>query len=470
MTSSELQTIPETGNGSRARTAIWLVVASILGLYLVLRFGVSSDPWPTPQDLRLNVTKAAVSACFLVISSLTLAFARSALRREQARMAQVGLVVTLFLSMGFLFFQISEYRQRWKDNLIPNLFGNGLYDRPDLYYLSAGHQRLNQLAMEVNADRIRQNQLSERLRKLTDSAQEERDPLDDELRRLQAEESQRSKRLVTINRLIGSEVRWTELIVASVDDVVVQRTAIAALAYDVFPLPTFAGAHRQFREYDSQQLDDSLAAAQRGLNEAEKSAKENSEPIKQLLNAVAESKAELEVVESKLKTHLRQRTLEEEEGDAPDQTEDLTRNELEKQLSQLRRVFDERTAKLTVAAQTVTASEDRAAQFLLEISNLNARKEIIAEIDHYGVGLNAQFEWLRLPVCIPRGHAWAYSYYLLTSLHSALLVYLSAMVTLGVIGPRRWENDRHSTLSETVRDWHGMVALGVILLLLVYLI
>jgi chromosome segregation ATPase len=306
------------------------------------------------------------------------------------------------------------------------------------------------------------------LQDLSDERQSDRSHLEAELERFQAEESQRTKRLTVINRLLASEAKWTSTVVATTDDLAIQRMAIAALAYDIHPHGAFASPHQQFRQLESQRLEESLATAKKGLLAAEAAASVNSEPIKPLLAAVAETKAEQKDLQSQLKSHLRQLLADEDPEDAPEQVSDPKLVALESQLAEVQQRLDDCNAKLTAAAMLVTEAEDSASQFSQELGSIAARQATIAEIDP-GLGLNRQYDWLKLPVCIPGGTAWAWSYFILTILHTTHLAYLWIAVFLTLVSSQT-SSGRLSKTVQIVRNWHSMVVVWVILFVLIYLI
>jgi heme/copper-type cytochrome/quinol oxidase subunit 3 len=456
----------EESSRSRYRPALLVIYASLISIYLGLRFIVLGEAWPTRDDLQLAVWWAAIGTAALVLSSVTLGMAKHASQSGQLKSTRQWLLLTLAIGIAFAVLQSTEFRRRWQQNLIPKPFNNSLHDRADLYFLSAVQRRLMQLATEINSDKVRQNQLIQRLQNAPDSISEDRVQLDAELSRLKTEESLRTERLAIVNRLLASEARWTALVVANTDSLARQRLAIAALAYDVKPHRTFKASHEQFRELERKELDERQATDQASLVAAEALAKENSQPIKGLLNAVTEAKVEQQELESQLKAYLRQRALDE-EFDEGQEDEDPRRIALESQLAGVRLRLEERTAKLSAAAKLVTDAEDSVSRLAEEIRDISARRATIAELDGGGVGLNQKYPWLRLPVCLPVGTVWAWTYFVLTTVHAIHLAYVLIGVLVltmlsGVVSS--------SSLEPWVRNWHTMSIVWGILFLLIYLI
>ena len=450
---------------------LWVIYASLFAFYLILRFFWFGGRWPTPQDMQIEIPWAAIGAVVLVVSSIAIAKAERVERSSRSQVARGWLILTLILGICFAIFQANEYRRRWLHNLIPAPFSNSLHDRADLYFLSAVQQRFMQLAQLINTSKVRQNQLIEQLQNLTEEHRRGASLLEAELKRFQADELQRTERLSVINRLLISEAKWTSSVVAKTDDIAIQRMAIAALANDIHPHRAFVASHQQFRQLESQLLEESLATAKKALLAAENSAKENSEPIKHLLSAVAEAKAEQHQLESQLKSYLRQLLAKEElEEDVPEQARDPKRVALESRLAEVHQRLAERNAKLTSAAKLVTEAEDSASLLSLEVSAIDSRQSVTAEIDGRHIGLNQQFEWLRLPVCIPGGTAWAWTYFTLMILHSTHLAFVVIAVFMVAASTRRVSSDRLPKTAQIARNWHSMVIVWVILFLLMYLI
>jgi heme/copper-type cytochrome/quinol oxidase subunit 3 len=480
MQASSTQHAPETrdtGEESSAllyRPALLVLYVGLIATYLVLRF-VVAGAWPTRQDLGLEVLWAAIATLVLVFSSITISMAGGAAQADRQPSVRRWLLLTLVLGIAFGVVQLREYQLRWQHNLIPKPLSNSLHDRADLYYLSAVQQRLIQLATDINSDKVRQNQLLQQLQNAPDDAAGDRAGMDAELRRLQAEESSRTEHLAIVNRLLASEVRWTSTVVATTDELARQRLAMAALAYDILPLQKFRESHEQFRQLEAQQLDALQTTNQAGRIAAEASAKANSEPLKGLLSAVAEVKSEQQDLAMQLKSHLRQRAIEEDQDEAqpneaqPNEAqadEDPQRISLERQLADVQQRLEECNAKLTAAAKLVTDAEDNASRLGEELRNIAARQATIAELDS-GVGLNSMYPWLRLPVCIPGGTVWAWTYCVLTIVHAIHLAYALIAVLL-VTG-----FSRGASLANTapfVRNWHTMVTVWVLLFVLIYLI
>lgn len=468
MTSSEPQTRAES-SALLFYPALLAIYASLISIYLIARFALVGEHWPTRHDLMLLSPWAVIGTIGLLISSFTMFRVTRCQSSDRLQSARRWLLLTLLLGIGFAIFQVSEYRRRWLDSLIPAPFTDSLHSRANLYYLSDVQQQLIQLATDINTSKVKQNQLVARLQNLPDDRQADRFRLDAELQRFQAEESQRAERLTVINRLLTSEAKWTASVIATVDDIVTQRLAIAALAYDIRPHRSFFASHQQFRQLEARRLVESLADAHKNLLAAEATAKENSEPIKELLRAVAEVKSEQAKLESQLTAYIRQRIIDEDLDELPEQDNDPKRVALERQLAEVRERLEERDAKLSAAAKLVTVAEDHASRLSQELRSMAARQAIIAEMDA-SVGLNQQYPWLQLPICIPGGTAWAWTYFILTITHTIHLIYVLTLTVLLTIVWQDVNRDGSPREKHIARCWHTMVTVWCVLFVLIYLV
>ena len=286
--------------------------------------------------------------------------------------------------------------------------------------------------------------------------------------RTMLDESQRAERLVIVNRLLNSESRWTSSVVALTDDLALQRMAMVALAHDVHSHKEFEASHQRYRQLESLDLKERIAKASDRLLAAQGSASLNSESLTPLLTEVAEIKSQHQLLSEQLKAYLRKLLADEELEDAIEQIDDPKRVALESQLADVKQRLDESTAKLTAAATLVTEAEDRATKLSQELTSLAARQATIAEIDNFGQGLNRQHEWLQLPVCIPSGTIWAWTYYALVSLHTIHI--LVALITVMLIAPRSMDRRILPIMQCASRNWHCMVIVWCILFVLIYLI
>ncbi|MBI4233886.1 MAG: cytochrome c oxidase subunit 3 [Chloroflexi bacterium] len=99
---------------------------SLIATYLV--YQGRSVVGPYPKEI-LSVPAAATGAFVLLLSSLTVVLAYSAISRGDIKASRVWLLCTVLLGIAFLGFQAFEFRQFALDGLTPrtNLFGSTFF-------------------------------------------------------------------------------------------------------------------------------------------------------------------------------------------------------------------------------------------------------------------------------------------------------------------------------------------------------
>ena len=102
---------PDTGLYN-SKIGIWLFLASEVMLfgglfsgYIFLRIG-ADFPWP---EHMLDVTKGCVNTAILILSSVTVVMAWSALKLRKFRQFQIYMVITLLCALGFCVVKAFEY-------------------------------------------------------------------------------------------------------------------------------------------------------------------------------------------------------------------------------------------------------------------------------------------------------------------------------------------------------------------------
>jgi len=443
-----------------------LLVCDVL-LYMLLVGGVlwvriaseantiTNSAWPTPADVRLSWPRGVWLAALLLATSVTM---MQALRSAENRACGARwLGCTLSIGLLFVAFQLVELRTRVRHNLVPGLIGTGIHNRADLYYLSATRDRLREIATELNAAAIKANATITNL----DNAE--------------LSTTTREERLAVVNRLLTSELIWTESRISqqSSPQIADQRAAMIALAQDVFPTQAYTGSHRQFREGELSELARRLADAQRELVAARNRSTENSEPLKAKLGEVAERNRQLKAVRDQLKRLPPEDEVEEvaevqgdelrvqEQAIAPDKND--RRTGLKQQLETLQPLHNVANAELTRVASLVTDADDAASQISAQIAATQGRQQMIADMP--AEGLNQRYPWLQLPVAIPAGRNWSLAYFGLTLLHLAH-VSVGLMKTL----PRLARCERPLALVDLATYWYLQVLAGCVLLGLFYFI
>ena len=413
----------------------------------VVEAGQSSN-WPTPQDVRLSLLRGVWLATLLLASSVTmlLAVRNAANRACGAR----WLGWTLGLGLLFVAFQVIEMRTRVRHNLVPSVSGGGVHDRADLYFLSAVRHRLQSIVSELNTAAITAN--------ASEAARERAAPSE-----------QRQERLALVNRLLSSELMWTESRVSQQSPPVLadQRAALISLAQDVFPIRAYADASQQFQDRVRSESTDQLAVAQSEFIEARARIADGSKPLQAKLAEVGELNRQLKQVRDQLKRMPPEEELDDEQKTEPTSEEQVVapgsgRADLQKQLETLQPLYDIANAELTQLATQVTAAEDTVSRLSTQISSLEGRQQWMAELP--AEGLNQHYAWLRLPLAVPGGHRWSIAYFGLTVVHLVHFV-----VGLLSVFPRLARCERPLALGNLAAYWHVQTIAGCVVLGLFYL-
>jgi cytochrome c oxidase subunit 3 len=138
---------------SNPKLIVWLFLsteimffAALIGTYIVLRFGAVT--WPTPHEVHLVELIGFLNTIVLIASSVTIVLALETARQNRAGAAKLWILVTLLLGSIFLGIKGYEYKSKWDHGIIPAMWWrshSAIYDRADLYYLSAVRERLTSL-------------------------------------------------------------------------------------------------------------------------------------------------------------------------------------------------------------------------------------------------------------------------------------------------------------------------------------
>lgn len=119
--------------------------AGLIGAYVVLRFGSPVGTWPTPHDVHLSEPLGAINTFVLICSSLSIVLSLEAARKNNAANAKKWLLITFALGCVFLGIKAYEYKEKFAHGIFPNKEHRRLYDRSDVYYVSALKVRLEEL-------------------------------------------------------------------------------------------------------------------------------------------------------------------------------------------------------------------------------------------------------------------------------------------------------------------------------------
>jgi cytochrome c oxidase subunit 3 len=152
------------------KLCVWLFLsteimffAGLIGTYIVLRFGAPA--WPAPLDVHLEERVGAFNTFVLICSSVTIVLALEAARKNRAAQAKLFLVLTFLLGSLFLAVKAYEYQAKFSHGIFPQLPHSLIYEKPDLHYAAAVHDRLKskqtEFAQQRQALQAEQSDLSE---------------------------------------------------------------------------------------------------------------------------------------------------------------------------------------------------------------------------------------------------------------------------------------------------------------------
>lgn len=120
---------------SNGKLAMWLFLVTeimfftgLIGTYVVLRNG--SRYWPTPHQVHLVEWLGALNTFVLIVSSLTVVLAHSAIAKGDVKTTMTYMLVTLALGGVFLGIKAIEYTAKFDHHILP---GQIKFDRYDLH-------------------------------------------------------------------------------------------------------------------------------------------------------------------------------------------------------------------------------------------------------------------------------------------------------------------------------------------------
>ena len=137
---------------NNGKVILWLFLsteimffAGLIGTYIVLRFGVPAGSWPLPHDVHLIEKVGAFNTFVLILSSVTIVLAMEAAKTNKAKLAKVWFLITFALGGVFLAVKAGEYYSKFSHGIYPQKPRSMLYERANIYYVSAVRTRLSDL-------------------------------------------------------------------------------------------------------------------------------------------------------------------------------------------------------------------------------------------------------------------------------------------------------------------------------------
>ena len=197
------------------KVCLWLFLsteimffAALIGVYIVIRFGVPAGTWPTPPDVHLVEPIGAFNTFVLICSSVSVVLSFEAAKANKTKLAKIWLIVTFALGSVFLLVKMYEYNSKFVHGIYPQKNPRSLiHEKPDIYYVAAVRDTIAAKQLEF------ENKLA----------------ADGNLSDVEA------GRLETCKALMTGLVKWTETTAAKSDNAVVATTSITNLAEAIYP-------------------------------------------------------------------------------------------------------------------------------------------------------------------------------------------------------------------------------------------
>lgn len=415
---------------SNGKLALWLFLSTeimfftgLIGTYLVLRFGAPAGTWPSPEVVHVAEWIGALNTFVLLCSSVTIVMAFESAKQNLPAAAKKWLWATIVLGSVFLGIKGYEYASKYNHGIYPRHPRSLMYDRADLTFLNGVKLETSNLIKEAlsapqgttvaGAVHVEvENSGAAGRSKITPVALE-----------------QPSRRMTTAQQLQliqSGLVKWTEKKVGRTDDPVMQKAAIEALAYQIYPAaftPQQADRIEKYFADENAETEERLLALSNQVDDHQ--------------DRLQSSQAELKKLQSDAQTI-----------EDADQKKAVLATLAEVKRSADRLVLD--TTRLTV-------ERDFVAGRLEAMENFPAQNSRGINQDHH----------LKLPMVIPSGNTWANTYFLLTGLHGIHV--LVGLIVFACLLPMRLDAARSGLVENVGLYWHFVDIVWIFLFPLIYL-
>ena len=344
--------------------------------------------------------------------------ALAAAKRNHAAMAKKWLLVTFLLGSVFLGIKAIEYYSKFQHGIYPRYPRSLMYDRPDLNYLVGLKANLSEQIVALENPSMRLNPPAQP----SDPASPQLPEANRSLVERTTSSDSKSDVLNELELIQSGLVNWTQRKVGLADDPLMQRFAIASLAWQIYPLGDDPDIRRYF-ENEQSETTTTLARLNDQLSEAKKGSLAVEKEVEQLR------------IDSK------------DETVEPDERAKLA----------------DRLNKKTVESVEAAAEVIRLKDLIKPYQDRVTAMESFSQLNN---GINQELH-LKLPMVIPNGNTWANTYFLLTGLH-ALHVF-GGLVALLVLLRLRLGLRRAELLENVGLYWHFVDIVWIFLFPLIYL-
>ncbi len=449
---------------SRGRLMFWLVLAveaffflSLIGICLGFRFASSSAVWPSSDDVGVDSSLGVLVTGVLIGSNVALWRCWVTAKKDEIRNAKGWLASAALLGAAFLALKVDELRNKALQNLLPPASRDSIFEQVDASYVSAVTIRLSQLKTAYYADDARQAYLSAYLAELPEAlaelqsavraieseietlraeadashslelvASERRlaarkvelqnfdyasNPMRAELANLVAAQAERSERRNVVETLLDAGASWTGRVVGRAADADTQYAAMVAFAQDVYPLTDFSEIAQRYWQEEYENLASELQILKQDV-------------------ASRESLVNAELAELNKLQAAKQGLLEEQRKLAGAEDADLEADTAEN-LAGIAQQLGDNEQRILAVATSVTNAQQEIMEASNRIGDCQVRRNYCDSRAAVVGGLNGQYPWMHLPVCVPGARLWSSVFFLLTSVHAIhIMIGLVGMLLL----------------------------------------
>lgn len=450
---------------NNGKVILWLFLsteimffAGLIGTYIVLRFGAPT--WPSPHDVHIVEWIGGMNTFVLICSSLFIVLAMEAAKSNKDKAARFWFGLTFGFACIFLGIKAYEYNGKFSHGIYPKKPHSQIYDKADVYYVSAVRTKLGGMVSEWDAENSELQALPGTIESLTaekasvetnlstaegkdrDEAKarlkaiaSETKAAEKKLASLEASNEERNAKLGIARPLLNDFVKWTELTAAKSDDWLKRQAAMEILAYQIYPLHRDAHAVAEYLKMEKADRDEESSKLVAELAE-----------LKASDEAIAEAIAEAE-----------------KPADAGGQPPGPPTNLEPEQL-----VAFERAVAINARLAQITSREEALDKFFE--MKYDGEEHTFVHKQMEGVhwhGLNEEYHWLNLPMKIPSGNMWASTYFLLTGFHAIHVIV--GLIVFACIMPLKLDSSRANMIENTGLYWHFVDLVWIFLFPLLYL-
>lgn len=489
---------------NNGKVILWLFLsteimffAGLIGTYIVLRFGAPAGTWPAPHDVHLIEWVGGMNTFVLIVSSLTIVLALEAARTNKAKLAKIWFLLTFLFGAVFLGIKGWEYSSKFSHGIYPMKPHSRIYEKADVYYVSAVRQRLSELQTQLAEDDADFTAAVAEKLAIYDAVTTEQ-PLTDEHRTALAELDKRISSLkaahdgtsAKLNEVVGPLMThfalYTERVVATTDDPAKRQAMMDVLAYQIYPLHHDAphiGTYTQWEAESRGQIADEVVARRDDIlangSDQLKSIPELDAEIARLQTRYDEISTELALADSTQADSLvsERAALKQELADAA-AARALVVNGRPAQgdepaiegLSSTEKLLLEELVDIDQQLAALNEREDWLKElFPVRYDSVEHKHLSTGHDGHEGDwgGLNHNHAWLKLPMKIPSGNMWASTYFLLTGFHALHVVV--GLIVFACIALLELNASRANMIENTGLYWHFVDLVWIFLFPLLYL-